>query len=97
MQCCILMDSHFPDFESPQTCCLCVCANICHALSVLIKGMCDVLINSMCFFPSLLQAHLVPATAMVDCRCPVRLQTQVTGEDAGTDSVGDDFIKEAEI
>ena len=38
-----------------------------------------------------------PTTAMVDCRCPVRLQTQVTGEDAGTDSVGDDFIKEAEI
>ena len=57
---------------------------------------CDVLIKGM-FFPSVLQARLVPTTAMVDCRCPVRLQTQVTGEDAGTDSVGDDFIKEAEI
>ena len=32
---------------------------------------------------------------MVDSRCPVRLQMQVTEEDAGTDSVGDNFIKEA--
>ena len=40
---------------------------------------------------------VAPTTAMVDNRCPVRLQTQVTGEDAGTDSVGDDFIKEAKV
>ena len=37
------------------------------------------------------------ARAMVDNRCPVRLQTQVAKEDAGTESVGDDFIKEAKV
>ena len=37
------------------------------------------------------------ARAMVDNRCPVRLQTQVTKEDAGTDSMGDDFIMEVKI
>jgi hypothetical protein len=58
------------------------------ACGVLIKGM---------FFQSVLQARLVHTTDMVDCRCPVRLQTQVTGEDAGTDSVGDGFIMDAEI
>ena len=48
-------------------------------------------------FSAVLQARQAPTTAMVDFRCPVRLQTQVTGEEAGIDSVGDDFIKEAEI
>ena len=45
-------------------------------------------------FPKCIAA---PATAMVDCWCPVRLQTQVIGEEAGTDSVGDDVIKEAKV
>ena len=36
------------------------------------------------------------ATAMVDCRCQVRLLAQIA-KDAGTDSGGDDFIKEAMI
>ena len=57
---------------------------------------CDVLIKGMFFF-AVLQARQAPTTAMVDFRCPVRLQTQVTGEEAGIDSVGDDFIKDAEI
>ena len=56
---------------------------------------CDVLIKGM--FSAVLQARQAPTTAMVDFRCPVRLQTQVTGEEAGTDSVGDYFITEAEI
>ena len=51
----------------------------------------------ICLLPKLYKRTVAPTTTMVDNRCPVRLQTQVTGEDAGTDSVGGDFIKEAEI
>ena len=57
---------------------------------------CGVLVKGM-FFQSVLEARLVHTTDMVDCRCPVRLQTQVTGEDVGIVSVGDGFIKDAKV
>ena len=51
----------------------------------------------ICCCPKFYKRTVAPSTTMFDNRCPVRLQTQVIGEDAGTDSVGGDFIKEAEI